>query len=173
MEMECIFDIGKKIFLFWPRLLRWAMWPMGLLWYSKHTKSYHRIYYKSNKEMLPFSLSWQSKDTIAWLTWCFSEYGSDSHSSQAIFVPTIQWKYRVTSWYSVHKMGGGGSAVIVSKVISNDVFKNTESVHNGQELKKSEQSSMLIAITMTRFIDWSIVFFAVLAVFPPYHCHND
>jgi hypothetical protein len=33
MEMECIFDIGKKIFLFWPRLLRWAMWPMGLLFY--------------------------------------------------------------------------------------------------------------------------------------------
>jgi hypothetical protein len=31
MEMKCIFDIGKKISLFWPRLLRWAMWPMGLL----------------------------------------------------------------------------------------------------------------------------------------------
>jgi hypothetical protein len=31
MEMKCIFNIGKKHFLYWPRLLRWAMWPMGLL----------------------------------------------------------------------------------------------------------------------------------------------
>jgi hypothetical protein len=31
MEMKCIFDIGI-IFLYGPRFLRWAMWPMGLCW---------------------------------------------------------------------------------------------------------------------------------------------
>jgi hypothetical protein len=30
MEMKCISNNGKKI-LYWRRLLRWAMWPMGLL----------------------------------------------------------------------------------------------------------------------------------------------
>jgi hypothetical protein len=30
MEMKCIFDIGK-IFIYRPSFLRWAMWPMGLL----------------------------------------------------------------------------------------------------------------------------------------------
>jgi hypothetical protein len=34
MEMKCISNIGKKTFLYWPRLLRWVMWPMGLLLYD-------------------------------------------------------------------------------------------------------------------------------------------
>jgi hypothetical protein len=32
MGMKCTFNIGK-IFLHGPRLLKWAMWPMGLLYF--------------------------------------------------------------------------------------------------------------------------------------------